>query len=100
MTFASIIALFTFHLEVKAQMFLILFIILNLSAPGSSLPVELQPQFYHIGYELPLYHCLSGGRHLLFGSYADLTLDVGVLLVYCILYITLLVITGMTRMHH
>lgn len=100
LTFASIIALFTVHLEVKAQLFLTLFIILNLSASGSSLPVELQSQFHRIGYGLPFYHCLSGGRHLLFGSYANLALDVGVLLVYYTVCITVLMITGMTRMHH
>ncbi|CAF4471285.1 unnamed protein product [Rotaria socialis] len=98
-TFVSIIALFSLNLGVMAHIVLILFLILNFSTAGSSLAIELQYTFYRIGYGLPLFHCLSAGRHLLFGSHTRFGVDVGTLIVYCTICILLTIITSAIRMH-
>lgn len=97
-TFSVIIALFLMNLGARAQVFLVLFLITNLSSSTSALAIELQHKFYRIGYGLPLFHCFSAGRHFLFGSHTKLGLDIGVLFAYYFGGITILLITGIYRM--
>lgn len=97
-TFASIIALFTLNLGVIANVVLVLFLILNFSASGANLAIELQHQFYRIGYGLPLFHCFSSARHLLFGSYTRFNIDIGTLILYYVVCILLIVVTSVINM--
>ena len=97
-TFTVIIALFVTNLGPLAQMALTLFLIINLASSSSNLAIELQNRFYRIGYGLPLFHCFSGGRHLLFGSYTRLNVDIAVLFAYCFAALILILITGIYRM--
>ena len=98
-TFIAIIALFTINLGALAQVALTLFLITNLSAATTNVAIELQNRFYRVGYGLPLYHCFNGGRHLLFGSYTKLNVDIGVLFAYYFGATTLAIITGVYRMY-
>ena len=97
-TFSIIIALFITNLGPLAQMALVLFLITNLAASSSNLAIELQNPFYRIGYGLPLFHCFSGGRHLLFGSHTRLNVDIAVLFAYYFAALILILITGIYRM--
>jgi hypothetical protein len=98
-TFTVIIALFTINLGALAQVALTLFLIINLSAATTNVAIELQNRFYRVGFGLPLYHCFNGGRHLLFGSYTNLNVDIGVLFAYYFGVIILTISTGVYRMH-
>ncbi|CAF1586652.1 unnamed protein product [Adineta steineri] len=55
---------------------------LMLAGSTLQLALELSHPFYRYGYGLPLYHIINGGRHLLFNSYSNFRLNVGVLLAY------------------
>lgn len=97
-TFSIIIALFITNLGPLAQIALVLFLITNLASSSSNLAIELQNPFYRIGYGLPLLHCFSGGRHLLFGSHTRLNVDIAVLFAYYFAALILILITGIYRM--
>lgn len=97
-TFTVIIVLFVINLGALAQVALTLFLITNLSASTTNVAIELQNRFYRVGYGLPLYHCFSGGRHLLFGSYTNLKLDIGVLFAYYFVAVALTILTAVSRM--
>ena len=97
-TFTAIISLFTINLGALAQVLLTLFLITNLSASTTNVAIELQNRFYRVGYGLPLYHCFNAGRHLLFGSYTRLNVDIAVLFAYYFGAVILLLVTGIYRM--
>lgn len=97
-TFTIIIALFVTNFGPLAQMALILFLIINLASSSSNVTIELQNRFYRIGYGLPLFHCFSGGRHLLFGSHTRFNVDIAVLFAYYFVAMILILITGIYRM--
>ncbi|UJR36123.1 hypothetical protein I4U23_028858 [Adineta vaga] len=98
-TFTVIISLFVINLGALAQIALTLFLIINLSASSTNITIELQNRFYHVGYGLPLYHCFSAGRHLLFGSYTKLNVDIAVLFAFYFGAVILTIITGIYRMY-
>jgi len=97
-TFTVIIGLFVINLGALAQAALTLFLILNLSASTTNLAIELQNRFYRIGYGLPLFHCFSGGRHLLFGSHTKLNVDIAVLFAFYFAAVIFTILTGVIRM--
>jgi hypothetical protein len=97
-TFTVIIGLFVMNLGAIAQLALTLFLITNLASSSTNLANELQNRFYRVGYGLPLYHCFSGGRHLLFGSHTRLNVDIAVLFAYYFAAVILLISTGVYRM--
>lgn len=97
-TFTVIIGLFVINLGALAQAALTLFLILNLSASSTNLAIELQNRFYRIGYGLPLFHCFSGGRHLLFGSHTKLNVDIAVLFAFYFAAVIFTILTGVIRM--
>ena len=97
-TFTLIINLFIINLGALAQMALQLFLIINLSAATTNVAIELQNRFYHVGYGLPLFHCFSAGRHLLFGSHTRLNVDIAVLFAYYFGAVILAILTGVYRM--
>jgi hypothetical protein len=98
LTFTVIIGLFIMSFGALAQIALTLFLIINLSASTTNLAIELQNRFYRVGYGLPLYHCFNGGRHLLFGSYTSLNVDIGVLFAYYFGFVILTVSAGVYQM--
>lgn len=97
-TFTVIIGLFTINLGALAQVALILFIIINLATSSTNVAIELENNFYRVGYGLPLYHCFNAGRHLLFGSYTKLNVDIGVLFAYYFTAVIFAIITAVYRM--
>ena len=97
-TFTVIISLFILNLGAIAQVALTLFLITNLASSTSNVAIELQNRFYRVGYGLPLFHCFSGGRHLLFGSHTRLNVDIAVLFAYYFFAVILLLSTGVYRM--
>ncbi|CAF3728906.1 unnamed protein product [Adineta steineri] len=82
MVFGIIIVLFTTNLGILGNSILTVFVILMLAGSTLQLALELSHPFYRYGYGLPLYHIINGGRHLLFNSYSNFRLNVGVLLAY------------------
>ncbi|CAF1118268.1 unnamed protein product [Didymodactylos carnosus] len=65
-----------------AEFVLLIFLVLNLATGANIIPLELSSRFYRIGYGLPLYQCMSAGKHFVFGSFTHLSLNVGVLLAW------------------
>ncbi|CAF1491716.1 unnamed protein product [Didymodactylos carnosus] len=96
-TFIIINAAVSINLGHFATLFLTLFLTLNLSSSGINFPIELQPKFYRIGYGLPLYQCMSGGRHFVFGSYTHLSLNIGILIAYYSGFFVFILCTGLYR---
>jgi hypothetical protein len=47
---------------------------------------------------LPLFHCFSGGRHLLFGSHTKLNVDIAVLFAFYFAAVIFTILTGVIRM--
>ncbi len=86
------------NLGALAQVAITLFLIINLSASTTNLAIELQNGFYRVGYGLPLFHCFSGGRHLLFGSHSKLNVDIAVLFAFYFAAFILTFATGIYRM--
>jgi ABC-type polysaccharide/polyol phosphate export permease len=82
LVFGLIIAIITVNFGILGNFFLTIFVILMLGTATIQITLELSPSFYRCGYGLPLYHILNGSRHLLFNSYSDFGLDVGILLIY------------------
>ena len=80
--FGLIIALVTVNLGLLANLFLTIFVFLMLASATLQITLELSPRFFRYGYGLPLYHIINGGRHLLFKSYSQFGIDVGVLGIY------------------
>ena len=80
--FGLIIALVTVNLGLLANTFLTIFVFLMLAGATLQITLELSPRFFRYGYGLPLYHIINGGRHLLFKSYSQFGIDVGVLAIY------------------
>ena len=96
LVFGIIVAVFTVNLGLLGNFFLTIFIILMLASATIQISLELSPRFYLYGYGLPLYHIMNGGRHLLFHSYSDFGLDVGILLIY---FVVLFILTFVTSLY-
>ncbi|CAF0866286.1 unnamed protein product [Didymodactylos carnosus] len=97
-TFSIIIGLFTINLGALAQFFLTVFLITNLSASTNTIAIELQPRFYRVGYGLPLYHAVNGGRHLLVGSHSHFGVDIATLFAYYFACLFFTLLSGIYRM--
>lgn len=96
LVFGIIVAIFTVNLGLLGNFFLTVFVILMLATATLQITIELSPSFYRYGYGLPLYHIVNGSRHLLFNSYSDFGLDVGVLLTY---FGVLFIFAGVTSIY-
>ena len=87
MVFGMIVVLFTINLGVLGNSLLTIFVVLLLASATFQLVLELSPTFYRYGYGLPLYHIVNGARHLLFNSYSNFGLTIGVLVAYFAAYV-------------
>ena len=94
MVFGMIVVLFTINLGVLGNSLLTIFVILLLASATFQLVLELSPTFYRYGYGLPLYHIVNGARHLLFNSYSNFGLNIGVLVAYFAAFWSLALVTS------
>jgi hypothetical protein len=59
---------------------------LNSSTSTASLPLEVMPRFFHIGFGLPSAQAVVGSRYILFGSdLPGLRRAIGVLIAWCVI---------------
>lgn len=95
----TMVAFFLTNLGSLAAILIIVFVVVMVSAATIQIPLELSPRFFRYGYGMPLYHSINGGRHLLFGSYSNFAVDVGVLVAYygVIMILTLITVAYRAR---
>lgn len=63
---------------------------LSMSCSQFSLPIEFSPEFFKMGYAMPLFHAVQGARHIIFGSYNQILMNTLVLLAYTIVFMILI----------
>jgi len=81
--YVALVILFVYLGEIGAPL-MSLFIVTNVATSDILVPIIISPDFYRLGYALPMHNAVAAARNIVFCSHTDMGRNIGVLIAWLV----------------